>query len=88
MRGIAVVLNVINDRLAGAFWRFSGARSSIASLLDVLGAGGLVLADEVLGDVPREPVGKFEKFFTEAVDGLLIHVGLRNEFGEGNCRNC
>jgi hypothetical protein len=86
--GRAQSMDVLGDRLAGAFWPFSRARSSIASLLDVLGSGGLVLADEILGDVPREPVGEFEEFLAKPVDGLLIHVGLGDQLGEGNCMNC
>jgi hypothetical protein len=54
------------------------------SLVNVLLSGCLVLGDEVLNAVLGEPAGESGQFVAEAVDGLLVHVGLGDEFREGD----
>ena len=53
--------------------------SSGTSLLNVALGWRLILADEVFDDVLAQPAGKLDEFRTEAVDRLLIHVGLSNQ---------
>lgn len=56
-----------------------------SGLFHILLAGRLVLADEVLGGVAAEPAGELDELLAEPVDGLLVHVGLGDQFGEGYC---
>ena len=58
--------------------------SDAADLLDVILAGGFVGSFEEAGGVFAEPLGDLVEFFAEAVDGLLVHVCLGDEFGEGD----
>ena len=55
-----------------------------SGLVHILLAGCLVLANEILGRVTAEPVGELDELLAEAVDGLLVHVGLGDEFWEGD----
>lgn len=64
--------------------RAKSAHLAAASLLNVVLAGCLVLADKVLGIVLGEPVGKLGDLLAEAVDGLLVHVGLCDELREAH----
>lgn len=57
---------------------------SAAGLLDILGAGSLVLAGEVLGDVASDPDSQLGKLFTKTIRRLSIHVSLSNELWKGN----
>ena len=53
-------------------------------LLDILLACGLVLGGEEAGGVLAEPLRQLGEFLAEAVDGLLVHVGLGDELGHGD----
>lgn len=59
--------------------------SNTADLLDVVLARSLVWSSEEARRVLAEPLGQLVEFFAEAVDGLLVHVCLGDEFGEGDC---
>lgn len=61
------------------------ASSAVLGLIAVLGIGDLVLGEEVLLRVLGQPVGDLGHLLAEAVDRLLVHVGLSNEFCEGDC---
>ena len=52
--------------------------------IDILGALGLVVGAEIVLRVLAEPLGHFGEFLAEAGDGLGVHVGLGDEFGEGD----
>lgn len=54
----------------------------VLCLLGVLGTRGLILVQEVVSGIAREPLRELGKLLSEAVDRLLVHVGLSNEFGE------
>ena len=54
-------------------------KHSRTGLLNIILARGLVLGDEVLRGIPGDEVGEFRQFLPEAVDRLLVHVGLGNE---------
>lgn len=58
--------------------------SDATDLLDVILAGGFVRRFEEAGGVFAEPLGQLVEFFAEAVDGLLVHVRLGDEFGQGD----
>lgn len=58
--------------------------SDATDLLDVILACVLVRGFEEAGGIFSKPLGQFVKFFAEAVDGLLVHVCLGDEFGEGH----
>lgn len=67
--------------------RFSGSEDRglvTLQLRPVSGAGSLVLAGKVLDAVSGEPAYELEKLFAETVDGLLVHVCLRDELRQGN----
>lgn len=53
-------------------------------LIDILLAGSLVLADKVRGRVAAKPRRELGQLLAEAVDRLLVHVGLRNELGHSD----
>lgn len=55
--------------------------SNAADLLDVILAGVFVWSFEKASGVFAEPLGQLVEFFAEAVDGLLVHVCLGDEFG-------
>ena len=57
----------------------------ILRLLGVFLARSLILVDKIIGGVSSEPVSQFRELFTEAVDGLVVHIGLSNQLGEGDC---
>jgi hypothetical protein len=48
-------------------------------LLNVFLAGGLILVDKIGEIVSSEPIGQLGEFLAKTVDGLVIHVGLRNQ---------
>ncbi len=54
----------------------------VLRLIDVLRVGGLVLGDEVVLRVSGQPVRDLGHLLSQAVDRLLIHVGLGHELGE------
>lgn len=56
--------------------------STVASLLDVILAWGLIFLDEIFGRVLTEPIGQLGQLLPKTVDGLLIHIGLGDEFWE------
>ena len=56
--------------------------SNTTDLLDVILAGGFVRSFEEAGGIFAEPLGQLVEFFAETVDGLLVHVGLGDEFRE------
>ena len=58
--------------------------SNATDLLNVILAGRFVGSLEEAGGVFAEPLGQLVEFFAEAVDGLLVHVCLGDEFGEGD----
>ena len=58
--------------------------SDTADFLDIILAGRFVGGLEEAGGVFAEPLGQLVEFFSEAVDGLLVHVRLGDEFGEGD----
>ena len=49
------------------------------SLVDIVLTRGLVLANEVSGCIPRNPVCDLGELLPKTIDRLLIHVGLCNE---------
>ena len=53
--------------------------------LDVLGTRLLVLGAEELCAVAAEPRAELGEFLLEAGDRLLVHVGLRDDFGHVDC---
>lgn len=53
----------------------------VLGLLGILGIRALVLADKVGAGILLKPDTKLAELLTQAVDRLLIHVGLGNEFG-------
>lgn len=56
----------------------------MVALLDIVLARRLVDADEVIGCVLRQPSTELHHLLAQAVDGLLVHVGLRNELRQGH----
>ena len=58
--------------------------SNTTDLFDVILAGGFVGSFEEAGGIFAEPLGQLVEFFAETVDGLLVHVGLGDELGEGD----
>lgn len=58
--------------------------SNTTDLLDVILAGRFVGGFEEAGGVFAEPLGQLVEFFAEPVDGLLVHVCLGDELGEGD----
>ena len=56
-----------------------------ARLLNVLLALHLVVGGEVVLAMLAEPGGHLAEFLADAVDGLLVHVCLGDEFGHGDC---
>ena len=58
--------------------------SNTTHLFDVILAGGFVGGFEEASGVFAEPLGQLVEFFAETVDGLLVHVGLGDELGEGD----
>ena len=51
-------------------------------LIDISLALRLVVGGEVVLGVLPEPLGHLGEFLAQAVDGLLVHVRLGDEFGE------
>ena len=58
-----------------------------SSLFNVLLAGTLILVYKILDRVFTKPVGEGHELLPQLADGLLIHVGLSDELGEGNYAN-
>lgn len=56
-----------------------------ASLVDVVLRRGLVLTDKVVLAVASKPNVELANLLPESRNGLLIHVGLRQELREGHC---
>jgi hypothetical protein len=54
------------------------------SLFHIVLTRGLVLANEVSGCIPRNPVCDLGELLPKTIDRLLIHVGLCNELWEGD----
>lgn len=50
-------------------------------LLNIVLALDLILRGEVILAMLAQPGGHLAEFFADAVDGLRVHVGLRDEFG-------
>ena len=55
-----------------------------ARLVDILLALDLILSGEVVLAMLPEPGGHLAEFLAHAVDGLLVHVCLGDEFGHGD----
>ena len=58
--------------------------SNTTDLFDVILACGFVRGFEEACGIFAKPLGQLVKFFAETVDGLLVHVCLGDEFGEGD----
>ena len=58
--------------------------SDTTHLFDVILTGGFVGSFEEACGIFAKPLGQLVEFFAETVDGLLVHVGLGDEFGEGD----
>lgn len=54
------------------------------AFLHILLARSLVLSSEEAVRVLAEPLREFGHLITEFADGLVVHVRLRDEFGEGD----
>lgn len=83
-KGARAVMDPGKDHGSDAISRF-GALLVRARLLDVLLRSGLVGREEVESLVLCDPRGKFDHLFAQALDGLGIHVRLRDELGKFDC---
>lgn len=54
------------------------------TLLHILLARSLILSSEKAIRVLAEPLRKFSHLIAEFADGLVVHVRLGDEFGEGD----